>query len=95
MADQDERELVHDEAARLPPGVRQGRRLSDKILVAFHQACDQSDFEVAEQLLRVLEMMLTRRPVMPDINRRRNIETLVAAHERLWHLRHPDAELED
>ncbi|WP_236019745.1 hypothetical protein [Sabulicella rubraurantiaca] len=95
MADQDERELVHDEVTRLPPGVRQGRRLSDKILVAFHQACDQSDFEVAEQLLRVLEMMLTRRPVMPDINRRRNIETLVAAHERLWHLRHPDADLDD
>lgn len=68
---------------------RQGRRLSDKILVAFHQACDQGDFEVADQLLRVLEMMLTRRSVTPDANRRRNIETLVAAHERLWHLRHP------
>jgi hypothetical protein len=49
---------------------------------------------VAEQLLRVLEMMLTRRPVSPDANRRRNIETLVAAHERLWHLRHPEAEEE-
>lgn len=71
---------------------RQGRRLSDKILVAFHQACDQSDFEVAEHLLRVLEMMLTRRAVSPDANRRRNIETLVAAHERLWHLRHPEAD---
>lgn len=70
---------------------RQGRRLSDKILVAFHQACDQGDYEVADQLLRVLEMMLTRRTVAPDSNRRRNIETLVAAHERLWHLRHPQA----
>ncbi len=70
---------------------RQGRRLSDKILVAFHQACDQGDFEVADQLLRVLEMMLTRRSVTPDANRRRNIETLVAAHERLWHLRHPQS----
>jgi hypothetical protein len=25
------------------------RRLSDKILIAFHQACDQQDFELAER----------------------------------------------
>ena len=75
-------------AGNLP---RHSRRLSDKILIAFHHACDQADFEVAEQLLRILEMMLTRRPVSPDTNRRRNMESLVAAHERLWHLRHPEA----
>ena len=68
---------------------RYTRRLSDKILIAFHHACDQSDFEVAEQLLHTLEMMLTRRPLSPDGTRRRNMESLVAAHERLWHLRHP------
>jgi hypothetical protein len=72
--------------ASIPP--RHSRRLSDKILIAFHHACDQSDFEVAEQLLRILELMLTRRPASPDTNRRRNMESLVAAHERLWHLRH-------
>src|SRR5690349_3477368 len=71
---------------------RYTRRLSDKILIAFHHACDQSDFEVAEELLRVLEMMLTRRPLTPDGTRRRNMESLVAAHERLWHLRHPDTD---
>jgi hypothetical protein len=71
---------------------RYSRRLSDKILIAFHHACDQSDFEVAEELLRVLEMMLTRRPLTPDGTRRRNMESLVAAHERLWHLRHPDTD---
>lgn len=70
-----------------PP--RHTRRLSDKILIAFHHACDQSDYEVAEELLRTLEMMLTRRPVSPDHNRRKNMESLVAAHERLWLLRHP------
>jgi hypothetical protein len=70
---------------------RYSRRLSDKILIAFHHACDQGDFEVAEQLLHILEMMLTRRPLTPDGTRRRNMESLVAAHERLWHLRHPDA----
>jgi hypothetical protein len=75
-------------AANMP---RHTRRLSDKILIAFHHACDQGDFEVADELLRVLEMMLTRRPISPDANRRKNIESLVAAHERLWLLRHPEA----
>jgi hypothetical protein len=69
---------------------RHTRRLSDKILIAFHHACDQGDFEVAEDLLRILEMMLTRRPTAPDSNRRKNLESLVAAHERLWLLRHPE-----
>lgn len=73
-----------------PGAPRYSRRLSDKILIAFHHACDQADFEVAEQLLHILENMLTRRPYTPDGNRRRSIESLVAAHERLWYLRHPD-----
>ncbi len=72
-----------------PP--RHTRRLSDKVLIAFHQACDQGDTEVAGELVRVLELMLRRRPSAPDQNRRRKIEGLVAAHERLWTLRHPGA----
>ncbi len=71
-----------------PATQRYTRRLSDKILIAFHHACDQTDLEIADQLLHVLENMLTRRPMIPDGNRRRSMETLVAAHERLWHLRH-------
>ncbi len=67
---------------------RQGRRLSDKILVAFHHACDAQDLVVAEQLLKTLESMLTRRGVPSEQNRRKALESLVAAHERLWHLRH-------
>jgi hypothetical protein len=70
-----------------PNTPRYTRRLSDKILIAFHHECDQSDFQVAEQLLHVLEMMLTRKTMTPDTNRRRSMESLVAAHERLWHLR--------
>jgi hypothetical protein len=66
---------------------RYTRRLSDKILLAFHAACDQGDYEVAEQLLLVLEKMLSRRIIPPTAERRKNIESLVAAHERLWHLR--------
>ncbi len=91
MSDE-EQDLSGREGGRVagaPP--RHTRRLSDKILIAFHHACDQGDFEVAEELLRILEMMLTRRPVAPDVNRRKNMESLVAAHERLWLLRHPEA----
>ena len=72
------------------PVPRHSRRLSDKILVAFHHACDVMDLEIAEHLLRLLETMTTRRPRPEDGNRRRSIEGLVAAHERLWHLRHPE-----
>ena len=72
-----------------PP--RGGRRLSDKILVAFHHACDLHDLEIAEQLLRTLELLVTRRTPDPDADRRRSVENLVAAHERLWQLRHADA----
>lgn len=91
MSDEERDQSARD-AARGPSGPpRHTRRLSDKILIAFHHACDQGDFEVAEELLRILEMMLTRRPVAPDVNRRKNMESLVAAHERLWLLRHPDA----
>ena len=76
-----------------PTGLpRHTRRLSDKVLVAFHHACDTSDLEIAEHLLNILEIMLTRRPTHADGNRRRSIEGLVAAHERLWHLRHPTGE---
>ena len=64
---------------------RYTRRLSDKILIAFHHACDQADFEVAEQLLHILEMMLTRRPVPPGGTRRSHMERLVAGHGRRGH----------
>jgi hypothetical protein len=77
----DSPEVVHSE----PP--RYTRRLSDKILIAFHQACDQGELEVAEQLLLVLETVLTRPP--PSGSPRRDTRGLVAAHERLWNLRHP------
>jgi hypothetical protein len=81
---------AHREIGGAPP--RYSRRLSDKVLIAFHHACDQSDFEIAEGLLGLLETLLTRRPIVPDMNRRRSMESLVAAHERLWHLRHGNGE---
>ena len=77
---------------RSPAAPRHTRRLTDKILIAFHHACDQGDYEVAEEMLRILEMMITRRVTTPDAGRRKSMESLVAAHERLWLLRHPDTE---
>jgi hypothetical protein len=70
-----------------PSEVRYTRRLSDKILIAFHHACDQEDTEVAGELLNVLEFMINRTPYLPTGRERRAAESFVAAHERLWHLR--------
>lgn len=76
-------------------GPRPGRRLADRLLVAFHTACDQAELDIAEQVLQVLEALVTRRPQTPDANRRRNLEALIAAHERLWYLRHPGAKADE
>jgi hypothetical protein len=69
---------------------RQTRRLSDHILTAFHHACDQRDLEVAERLLTVLELVVSPRLLPQSAPDRREKDSLVAAYERLWQLRHPD-----
>ncbi len=87
----DEVEAVEDAGgAAAPTGTRYGRRLSDNILVAFHHACDQDDLEIADGLLRLLERLVERKPVPPDVDRRRDAEPLVAAHERFWLMRRPE-----
>ncbi len=78
-----------------PDAQRQGgesrrRRLSDRIMTAFHAACDHRELEVAEHLLAILEFMLERAPPGGRPEARVNVQPLVAAHERLWLLRHPD-----
>jgi hypothetical protein len=75
-----------------PPEPRYTRRLSDKILIAFHNACDQGDIEVAAALLDVLEFMTKRDFRFSGRSDRRSTESLIAAHERLWQLRHPQDE---
>ena len=69
---------------------RHPRRVADHILTAFHQTCDQRELEVAEQLLAVLARIIAgprHQPTAPDLHDK---ESLVAAYERLWQLRHPD-----
>jgi hypothetical protein len=68
---------------------QQTRRLSDKILIAFHQACDQRDLEVAEVLLRMLEVVTSPGRGQAGTPDGRGAESLVAASERLDRLRHP------
>ena len=80
-------------SALLPgSGSRHQRRLSDKILAAFHSACDTNQLCVAQDLLLVLDHML-RRPTPPGVDRRNVVQSTVTAHERLWRLRHPEAQV--
>lgn len=67
------------------------RRLSDKVLVVFHMACDAGDYDAARRLLGVLEAMMTRGPVPGAPNRRQDFTGLVNANERLWALENPGA----
>jgi hypothetical protein len=73
------------------PVHHQRRRLSDHILIAFHLACDQRDFEVADRLLGILQRIVLRPAPAGSPQRRSDIQPLVAARERLWALRHPEA----
>jgi hypothetical protein len=63
------------------------RRLSDKILLAFHHACDEHDLAVATALLQTLEVLISRLSATGRGSRRRSIESLVGAHCRLWDLK--------
>lgn len=88
---EEEPSLDQDPVPAGPPR-RHTRRLEDKILVVFHHACDVKDLEVADGILQLLETMLNRRPLVNEGNRRRTMESLVAAYERLWHIRHQEIE---
>lgn len=65
------------------------RRLSDKIIVAYRQSCEQGDYDIAKRLLCVLEMMLA--PPLAGDQHWNDMEAMVSAYERLWHLRHPES----
>lgn len=63
---------------------RSARSLPDMLVSIVHLACDERQFELASQLLHLIEKIVRRDPV------KHHIEVLVAAHERLWLLRHSD-----
>jgi ABC-type transport system involved in cytochrome c biogenesis ATPase subunit len=77
-------------------GPRPMRRLSDKIFLAFDQACDQGNLDAAAALLQVAEdVIITGRSSRPGQDRRQTLQCLIAAHERLWSLNNPEAPAKD
>ena len=104
LAMRDARRPTRNPQAVIP---RQHRRLPERILVAVHQACDLVDLEVAASLLQILEVVLLQHGgTQPGSQSpgpysgshaasRRSLEGMIAAYERLWHLRHANDPVED
>ena len=59
------------------------RRLSDKILLAFNQACDQGQLEAAGLLVQALELALTRHGGPNAVDHRQNLQPVIDAYARL------------
>jgi len=63
------------------------RRLSDKILAAFNQACDQRESDVAELLVKALDLTLTRQAGDDKKDHRHELGQVAEAYARLRALR--------
>jgi hypothetical protein len=59
------------------------RRLSDKILSAFDQACERGELDVAELLVRALELTLTRTGGKGSVDQRVELGPVVETYARL------------
>lgn len=59
------------------------RRLSDKILSAFDQACERGELDVAEMLVRALELTLTRTGGKGSVDQRIELGPVVETYARL------------
>ncbi|HKX10851.1 MAG TPA: hypothetical protein VJN67_21820 [Stellaceae bacterium] len=70
-----------DDSGALP------RRLSDKLLAAFDQACEQGHVEVAELVLKAIEIVLTVEAAPVDRERRTHLGPVIEAFGRLKALR--------
>ena len=63
------------------------RRIGDKVLAAFDQACDLADLEVAEMLLRTLELILTKQGGADSEETRGDLSAVLDAYSRLLTLK--------
>jgi hypothetical protein len=63
------------------------RRLSDKILSAFDQACERGELDVAEMLVRALELTLTRAGGKDSVDERLELGPVVETYARLKQMR--------
>ena len=69
-----------------PDQERHTRRLSDKVKLAFEQACDDGELVTAAELLAILELVLLRNP--PAAEYRDNVlGALYACQARLFNLK--------
>lgn len=59
------------------------RRLSDKILMAFNQACEQRAVEVADLLIQALELALTKEGGPGKTDNRKDLEAVFLAFDKL------------
>ena len=64
-----------------------GRRLTDKLIEAFHSACDAKDLHAAERHLAMLEILVAQSPPPGLAERRKGRLDLRSARERLAALR--------
>jgi hypothetical protein len=71
------------------PEKQHRRRLTDKILLAFHAACDEEAVGIAGHLLEVLESVIKHPSFLPARTDRRKPQGLAAPRERLWNIRYP------
>jgi hypothetical protein len=74
----------------MPPAdtpIAQPRRLSDKLLAAFDQACEQGRLEAAELVLKAIEIVLTEEAAPIERERRSHLGPVVEAFGRLKALR--------
>lgn len=63
------------------------RRLSDKVLAAFNQACDIGDTDIAEMLLRALELILTKQGGADTDDKRGDLGAVMDAYGRLLQIK--------
>lgn len=63
------------------------RRLSDKIFLAFNDACDQQRLDVAELLLQALELSQTATRVSQGSERRQSTDSMETAQAQIRLLR--------
>jgi hypothetical protein len=68
---------------------RRKRRLSDKIISAFHAGCDEGALDIAASLLSTLQMLVKHPPGLSTGTERSKPEDLAVLRERLWSLRYP------
>jgi len=70
-----------------PSAKSEPRRLSDKLLAAFDQACEQGQIEVAELVLKAMEIVLTQEAAPAERERRSHLGPVIEAFGRLKSLR--------